>query len=92
MYKIQHIATNLFFQPYKARKSSLSIKGGKIYQTAFNCLNTNMRDGGFNIYCHRGSNIHLITKDILDWKSINSVYKDKLECWTDIKDWRLFTL
>ena len=88
MYKVKHIETGLFFQPYKARKTSLSVKGGKIYQTDLNCLNTNLRDNGFYIYCHRGSSIHLDTKSKLNWEKVDSVYGDKLQCWTDVSEWK----
>ena len=85
MYKIQHIATGLFFQPYKARKSSLSVKGGKIYQTEQNCLIY----AGFHIYCERGSTIYNLTKDKIQWESCESVYPRKLKAWTKFSDWKI---
>ena len=87
-YKIKHIPTGLYFQPYKARKSSLS-KNGKIYQTESNCLNTNTMFGGMFIYCHNNSIIHKSTKH-LDWEKVeNSVYNNKLKLFTDYSKWEI---
>lgn len=72
-YKLKHIPTGLYYQPYKYRGSNLSFKG-KIYQTATHGLSSAFRhkekygDSNFIVQCELDSRIYKETKNILAWK------------------------
>lgn len=84
-YKLKHIPTGLYYQPYKHRGSHLS-KNGKIYQTNINGIETGNSVFRLNICCQKDSRIHKQTKDILDWQEC-SYNGHQMMSGTNFEDW-----
>lgn len=93
MYRLKHLPTGLYFQPHKHRGSHLS-KKGKIYQNKNNGLSSSLRYAEkyndldtrtFTVYCQKESQIHKLTKEILNWEQHYNYYQ--LKASTRLKDW-----
>lgn len=83
---MKHIPTGLYYQPYKHRGSHLS-KKGKIYQTNTNGVETgNYGYKTFPVWCEKGSVIHKITENILNWEQSKSCY-NQIKAETRFEDW-----
>jgi hypothetical protein len=84
-YKMKHVPTGLYFQPHKHRGSHLS-KNGKIYQTKSNGVESgNYGKKYFTVCCESGSQIHKMTKDILQW--LPGYSRNQLQTSTNFEDW-----
>ena len=92
-YRLKHVPTGLYFQPYKYRGSNMSTKG-KIYQTKTHGLSSafkyaerykdDERYQVFTVHCAENSQVFKLTKDKIAWKP-NSWKTLKAD--TLIKDW-----
>lgn len=92
-YKLKHVPTGLYYQPYKHKGSHLS-KRGKIYQTQLNILSSSSYSNGGNelvILCEYGSQVYELTKNILNWSEANRSYcgnkYGQVRCTTLVSDW-----
>ncbi len=86
-YKMKHVPTGLYFQPHKHRGSHLS-KNGKIYQTKSNGVETgNYGYKTFRIVCQKDSQIHKLTKDILNWDEGHRYSYGQIYAETEFTDW-----
>lgn len=85
MYRMKHVPTGLYFQPYKHRGSHLS-KTGKVYHTNVNGVQSERGYTTFRVRCQKNSRIHKQTDTILNWKSC-TWSNNEVTAETDFKDW-----
>lgn len=90
-YKLKHIPTGLYYQPYKHRGSNLS-KRGKIYQTKSNILSIGYFSNGDNkktlwIFTDKYSGIYKEYKDKFNWVESSSYNQMKVE--TLVTEWEI---
>lgn len=88
-YKLKHIPTGLYFQPFKHKGSHFS-KKGKVYQTKANILNLKYFSDGSTrsviaIFVHEKTLIYKEFKNILIWVSSHDESLFKTE--TLASDW-----
>lgn len=87
-YKLKHISTGLYYQPYKQYGSHLG-KNGKIYQTKSNGihmnLDTNQLERMFYLFTHKRSATY---KKLLNFELIEGLFGEvKLK--TKSEDWEI---
>lgn len=88
-YKIKHVPSGLYYQPYKHRGSNLS-KLGKIYQTKNNILSLGYFSDGsprkiLTVFADKDTRIFKDFKSVFDWQESSSYNQVKVD--TNANDW-----
>jgi hypothetical protein len=90
MYKLRHKPTGLFYRPFKDG-TSLSEKGGKIYETPINILSIGYYSNGdprkiLTVRAHKRTGIYKKFKDSFEWKEC-SYYLGEFNADTKAEEW-----
>ena len=88
-YKLKHVPTGLYYQPFKHRGSNLS-KLGKIYQTKSNILTLGHYSNGdprkiLTVFTDLNSRIYKEFKDKFQWEDSSGYNQVKAD--TNTNDW-----
>ena len=88
-YKLKHVPTGLYYQPYKHKGSNFS-KRGKIYQTKVNILilgyySDKSPRKSLWIFVYKNTLIYKEFKDKLKW--VETADKQQYKVETNIDDW-----
>ena len=88
-YKLKHLPTGLYYQPFKQHGSNFS-KRGKVYQTKSNILNNSYYSNKekrsiLTIFTYESTLIYKEFKDILNWEKAVGNNNYKID--TLVEDW-----
>lgn len=91
-YRLKHLPTGLYYQPYRHGGSNLS-KKGKIYQTSVNGIPQHLKEeklhpdrNTFQVFAHEDCLVYKQTKEVLKWSACRWTY-NKVFAETLLLDW-----